>query len=217
MLEEIERDGLGHIISWQSHGRCFVIRKPKEFVSHIMPTYFNQSKLPSFQRQLNLYGFQRLTKGPDKGAYYNELFLRGKFFLCHQIQRVRVKGTLVRARSSPETEPDFRKMPPVVTSSNHVEEKHGNQLEFSENHICKDFNINDIDNNGLVDFEGMSFHLIDDLDLRARKSLNVGHEDSPWLGRFLTNLDISKELYQSIVDGADNDDDLAELLQYLMD
>jgi hypothetical protein len=117
MLDDIERDGYGHVVSWQPHGRCFVVRKPKEFVEHVMPTYFKQSKLASFQRQLNLYGFQRLTrKGPDKGGYYHEKFLRGKVFLAQYIQRNRVKGTCVRARSNPDDEPDFERMPPIVVS-----------------------------------------------------------------------------------------------------
>jgi hypothetical protein len=55
VLDQVERDGLAHVISWQAHGRCFVIHKPKEFVDHVMPCYFRQSKLTSFQRQLNLY------------------------------------------------------------------------------------------------------------------------------------------------------------------
>ena len=55
VLDQVERDGLAHVISWQEHGRCFVIHKPKEFVDHVMPCYFRQSKLTSFQRQLNLY------------------------------------------------------------------------------------------------------------------------------------------------------------------
>ena len=37
VLDQVEADGLAHIISWQPHGRCFVIHKPKEFVDHVMP------------------------------------------------------------------------------------------------------------------------------------------------------------------------------------
>lgn len=61
MLDAVERDGYSDIISWAPHGRCVIIHKPKEFVE-ILPTYFKLSKLASFQRQLNLYGFQRLSK-----------------------------------------------------------------------------------------------------------------------------------------------------------
>jgi hypothetical protein len=110
MLENIQADGFGHIISWQPHGRCFVVHKPKEFVD-LLPAYFNISKVSSFQRQLNLYGFQRLTRGNDRGGYYHELFLQGKVFLAHSIQRSKVKGTGVRARSNPEQEPSFWDMP----------------------------------------------------------------------------------------------------------
>lgn len=39
VLSQVEADGFSHIVSWQPHGRCFVIHKPKEFVEHIMPRY----------------------------------------------------------------------------------------------------------------------------------------------------------------------------------
>lgn len=114
MLDQIEADGLAHVISWQSHGRAFLVHKPQEFVSHVMPTYFRQTKLTSFQRQLNLYGFCRLTRGNDNRGYYHELFLRGKPFLCKKMSRTKVKGTKFKAASSPDAEPDFYKMAPVV-------------------------------------------------------------------------------------------------------
>lgn len=53
MLENVDEDGYAHIVSWQPHGRCFAIHKPKEFVE-LVKIYFNQTKLASFQRQLNL-------------------------------------------------------------------------------------------------------------------------------------------------------------------
>ncbi|KAL7515413.1 hypothetical protein ACHAXN_013102 [Cyclotella atomus] len=113
MLDAIERDGYAHIVSWQPHGRCFVVHKPKEFVSHIMPKYFKQSKMASFQRQLNLYGFNRLTSGLDKGGYYHELFLRGKVSLAYDINRMRVKGTGVRMPTNPDSEPNLYGLPPI--------------------------------------------------------------------------------------------------------
>lgn len=118
ILDQVEQDGLGHVISWQPHGRCFSIHQPKYFVETLMPKYFRQTKLTSFQRQLNLYGFCRLTKGPDAGGYYHELFLRGKTFLTKKMIRTKVKGTKFKAASSPDQEPDFYTMPPVVVSPN---------------------------------------------------------------------------------------------------
>lgn len=115
VLIQAEADGLGHAISWQPHGRCFVIHKPKEFTDFVMPRYWKQTKLTSFQRQLNLYGFSRLTRGPDAGGYYHELFLKGREFLCKRMTRTKVKGTKFKGASSPEQEPDFYQMPPVVS------------------------------------------------------------------------------------------------------
>ena len=109
MLENAQADGHEHIVSWQPHGRCVVVHKPKEFVE-LLPHYFKLSKIASFQRQLNLYGFQRLTRGRDRGGYYHELFLKGRTFLAHNIHRIKVKGTGVRARSNPEQEPNFWEM-----------------------------------------------------------------------------------------------------------
>ena len=110
MLTLVDRDGYSDVISWQPHGRCFVVHKPDEFKA-ILPRYFKLSKVASFQRQLNLYGFMRLTRGMDKGGYYHELFLEGRSWLAQKIQRVKVKGTGVRAKSNPEQEPDFWNMP----------------------------------------------------------------------------------------------------------
>jgi hypothetical protein len=104
MLTEVSKEGLDHIVSWQPHGRCFVVHKAKEFVTTVMPKYFRQTKLTSFQRQLNLYGFCRLTSGKDRGGYYHELFLNGRPFLCKRMMRTRIKGTGIKAASSPSTE-----------------------------------------------------------------------------------------------------------------
>ena len=86
MLDAVERQGMEHIVSWQPHGRCFVVHNPKAFVD-ILSNHFKVSKLSSFQRQLNLYGFSRITAGADRGGYYHELFLRNKVFLCQNMVR----------------------------------------------------------------------------------------------------------------------------------
>jgi hypothetical protein len=113
MLESIEEEGLDHVVSWLPHGRSFMVHKPKEFVAEIMPNYFKQTKLTSFQRQLNLYGFQRITTGNERGSYFHPLFLRHRLFLCERMMRTRIKGTGTKAAMNPETEPDFNTMPPI--------------------------------------------------------------------------------------------------------
>jgi hypothetical protein len=55
--------------------------------------------------------------GPDKNAYYNEFFLRGKLFLSQRIQRIMVKGNGPRRPGSPESEPNFYGMPFLPSTS----------------------------------------------------------------------------------------------------
>eukprot|EP00529_Nitzschia_sp_RCC80_P018815 CAMPEP_0113496968 /NCGR_PEP_ID=MMETSP0014_2-20120614/30390_1 /TAXON_ID=2857 /ORGANISM="Nitzschia sp." /LENGTH=514 /DNA_ID=CAMNT_0000390897 /DNA_START=444 /DNA_END=1988 /DNA_ORIENTATION=+ /assembly_acc=CAM_ASM_000159 len=110
LLEAVDDEDLMDIVGWQPHGRCFIVHKPKEFVDSVMPRFFKQSKLTSFQRQLNLYGFCRLTTGEDRGGYYHELFIRGRVDLCSRMVRTRVKGNGSKAASSPATEPNFYRM-----------------------------------------------------------------------------------------------------------
>eukprot|EP00804_Cyclotella_cryptica_P004560 CCRYP_006901-RA/>CCRYP_006901-RA protein AED:0.03 eAED:0.03 QI:164/1/1/1/0/0.5/2/643/201 len=96
MLDQTKTEGLEAIVSWLKHGRAFKIHDPKAFAEVIMPRFFNQSKYTSFQRQLNLYGFNRLSRGRDSGAYHHELFLRGKPTLATRLLRQKVKGAATR-------------------------------------------------------------------------------------------------------------------------
>ncbi|KAL7539466.1 hypothetical protein ACHAXR_009323 [Thalassiosira sp. AJA248-18] len=113
LMNMLDRESMLHpdVISWLSHGRAFIVRTPKQFTGEIMAGYFRQSKLTSFQRQLNLYGFRRITQGADAGAYYHELFLRGRPQLCMRMQRQKVKGTGHKQPTDVTSEPNFYAMP----------------------------------------------------------------------------------------------------------
>uniref|UniRef100_A0A7S2V6P5 HSF-type DNA-binding domain-containing protein n=1 Tax=Fibrocapsa japonica TaxID=94617 RepID=A0A7S2V6P5_9STRA len=74
-------------VGWAEHGRCFFIRNAKLFADEILPRYFRHGKYSSFQRQLNLYGFRRVFKGPDSGAYYHPHFIRDQPSLVAHIKR----------------------------------------------------------------------------------------------------------------------------------
>lgn len=112
LMEMLDAESIANpsIVSWLPHGRAFIVRKPKVFTSEIMHNYFRQSKLTSFQRQLNLYGFRRITQGVDAGAYYHELFLRGRPNLCMRMNRQKVKGTGHKQPTDVSSEPNFYAM-----------------------------------------------------------------------------------------------------------
>jgi hypothetical protein len=83
------------IISWLPSGKAFKVHKPKEFATEIMPEYFSQTKYRSFQRQLHIYGFDRIKDkcSEDYGAYYHQLFIRGQPDMCLDMTRKKIKGT----------------------------------------------------------------------------------------------------------------------------
>ena len=59
MLEEVDAMGLSAAVSWQHHGRAFVINDRQLFMKEVVPKFFKATKLRSFQRQLHLWGFHR--------------------------------------------------------------------------------------------------------------------------------------------------------------
>lgn len=62
-----------------------------------MPHYFASNKYKTWQRSLNLWGFESVVRGPDKGACHHRSFVRGHPDLCKNMTRVKIKG------STPET------------------------------------------------------------------------------------------------------------------
>jgi hypothetical protein len=95
MLEDVEEEGNDSIVSWLPDGKSFRIHKPKEFAEYLVPRYFNQIKYRSFQRQLHMYGFERIMDEGSQGGgayYYHKLLVRGNSGLCRHMTRQTVKG-----------------------------------------------------------------------------------------------------------------------------
>ena len=121
------------VISWAPHGRCFSVHNTREFTRELMPKYFNHNAITSFQRQLNLYGFKRITKAgsKDQGAYYHELFLRGRPGLCRRMRRQKIKGTGYKPLPDPDNEPNFYEMEPCYEVLDENEKKEQELLHRS--------------------------------------------------------------------------------------
>jgi hypothetical protein len=115
-LFDLVTTGDSDVVRWEEHGKAFRITSPERFAEEVLPLYFRHSKLTSFQRQLNLYGFRRVKKGEDKGSYYHEKFQRGKPNTALEIRRLpgKVMPTSPAPRPAPviassleQTPPDF--------------------------------------------------------------------------------------------------------------
>jgi hypothetical protein len=87
MLESIEKEGAENVVSWQMGGRAFKVHDQDLFAKNVMPKFFILTKYESLQRQLNLYGFTRIAKGPMKGCYHHPFFVKSNPSLCRYITR----------------------------------------------------------------------------------------------------------------------------------
>jgi hypothetical protein len=73
-------------IKWSEDGKSFSI-VDKNQLQRVLPLYFHSPKLSSFKRQLNIYHFQRIGHGKNKGAYCHHLFQRDRPELVQGVQR----------------------------------------------------------------------------------------------------------------------------------
>ena len=78
MLEDAEVKGFQEIVSWNAEGTGFRVHDRDLFMKHIISHYFRQTRYKSFQRQLHLYGFSRVTGGKARGWRFHPLLVRGK-------------------------------------------------------------------------------------------------------------------------------------------
>jgi len=84
-------------ISWVNGGRSFQINNRELFEKLLMPLYFKATKLRSFQRQLNLWGFERTqtASGDSSSSFYSHhQFIRGQPENLRHILRVKIKGSI---------------------------------------------------------------------------------------------------------------------------
>ncbi|KAL7539705.1 hypothetical protein ACHAXR_009519 [Thalassiosira sp. AJA248-18] len=82
--------------AWLPHGRAFKVPDKHTF--------------RSFHKQLSSWGFKRLTRGRDAGAWCNEFFVRGSPSEIKKMARITVKEKSTNFPVADHKEPDFCSM-----------------------------------------------------------------------------------------------------------
>mmetsp|Transcript_12001 Transcript_12001/g.28695 ORF Transcript_12001/g.28695 Transcript_12001/m.28695 type:complete len:353 (+) Transcript_12001:120-1178(+) len=123
MLDVVEQRGETSVVSWLPGGKAFRVHNPTQFVDQIMKKCFNQTKYKSFQRQLNLWGFERVIReSAEKGSYFHPLFLRGRRDLCQEMARQKVKSEKKSSKQTQELQ-DQAQMPGAQENNNKVKRR----------------------------------------------------------------------------------------------
>lgn len=77
----VENPATDNVVSWNSDGSAFVVWQPAEFARDLLPTLFKHSNFSSFVRQLNTYGFRKVTT--SQWEFKNDKFRKGgRDLLC---------------------------------------------------------------------------------------------------------------------------------------
>lgn len=132
MLSDVDAKHDTSIVSWLPDGHHFKVHDPLRFVEEVIPSAFKQKSLKSFQRQLHLYGFQRVHEGVNKGAYYHEKFRRDDRDLSLSITRTKApKRSRTASTTTLQKRAISQKVPPFQSrnKSTHAKVVNSNDLD----------------------------------------------------------------------------------------
>ncbi|KAL0711156.1 hypothetical protein Bca4012_018134 [Brassica carinata] len=81
----VEDPTTNEVISWNEDGTGFIVWQPAEFARDLLPTLFKHCNFSSFVRQLNTYGFRKVST--TRWEFSNDMFLKGQRELMSNIRR----------------------------------------------------------------------------------------------------------------------------------
>jgi len=95
------------LVSWSASKDSFIVWKPVEFASEVLPKYFKHNNFCSFIRQLNTYGFHKVEA--KQWEFKHELFYEGGIQFLKQIVRRKSKKRDI-SETSPPPRPDPKEL-----------------------------------------------------------------------------------------------------------
>ena len=174
MLEGVEKCGEDDIVSWVESGKAFKVHNHQKFLENVIPIYFKIKHYKSFQRQLNYYGFTRITHhGPSEGAYYHPKFIKDSKTLCLSIRSMSSKNNKKHhANNSENTSRISSSNSKTTTSSNNTTPKKKSSKKKNHNDDDTSWKIQ----LKLVLEKGADYAL-KEMDRRGKSSANSDEEE----------------------------------------
>lgn len=170
MLDDAQEKGFDYVVSWKHNGTAFKVHDPDKFVETVLPRYFNQTRYKSFQRQLNIYGFERISKGANKGLCRHQLFQKGLRNLCTAMKRTKIKEatTAFKLEKAIKIEEDSKS-----TISDEESDLIDSPEDMSDPFVISGQLLPPLLDDK-VEFEGQSFYLIEDQAGMAQGTQEIG-------------------------------------------
>ncbi|CAG8583762.1 13745_t:CDS:2 [Acaulospora morrowiae] len=130
LYQLLDGDEYKEYLTWNETGDVFVICNMDEFAQNVLPKYFKHCKFTSFVRQLNIYGFYRVSdarkskhvRSKHACVFSHSQFRRGRQDLLPNIRRKVTKNLRKTRRQEPsilknQGEPNPVSPPPSVYGS----------------------------------------------------------------------------------------------------
>ncbi|XP_052861614.1 uncharacterized protein LOC128268530 [Anopheles cruzii] len=68
----VEDSDTNDLISWSTDGRSFIIQNQAQFAKELLPLNYKHNNMASFIRQLNMYGFHKITSIDNGGLRFDK-------------------------------------------------------------------------------------------------------------------------------------------------
>lgn len=135
----VEDPSTDELIHWDSGGTSFHVYDQQRFSREILPLYFKHSNIASFIRQLNMYGFRKVTHIDQGGLkiekddlqFQHQFFQKGERDMLQYIKR-KVSNPLVRPATDTLVNPNADEVSRVLTDMKQVKGKQENMEQNLE-------------------------------------------------------------------------------------
>lgn len=118
------------MISWTPCGQCIILKDLTKIASDLLPKYFNHAKIPTLVRQLNYYGFKKISSTAGKAVYCNSNFQKDRPDLLINIKREKKKPVPKPSQSEPASSQNFDESTSVLVK--HIMKKLMNATRLIE-------------------------------------------------------------------------------------